>query len=262
MIHGLKETKARQSQRVIALYCLQNQWVNQRALRSLFSRHDVSAVLHFAVSCTWLYKVQQHVGQAADHRGQRRKAVIRDISGVGNRAVTNMHECTNRVHWTEAWHRFSSRDAIIVLGSVLEKHFLRWFYPRSRKRNHFQTLATGVPKLKTLLGTQRVKTHNLAAHENLGVTLWLRKAGRQEVKGWRYISFEREERKRRRRCERKRKKMVRVGIQPTAAAPSQPARQDVSCSDHSGGSKESASWRALKQRFGLTQSMGYGRGRN
>ena len=32
----------------------------------------------------------------------------------------------------------------------------QWFYPRSRKRNHFQTLATGVPKLKTLLGTQWV----------------------------------------------------------------------------------------------------------
>ena len=27
------------------------------------------------------------------------------------------------VHWTEALHRFSSRDAIIVVGSALEKHF-------------------------------------------------------------------------------------------------------------------------------------------
>ena len=39
----------------------------------------------------------------------------------------------------------------------VRKALWRWFYPRSRKRNHFQTLATGVPKLKTLLGTQRVK---------------------------------------------------------------------------------------------------------
>ena len=31
------------------------------------------------------------------------------------------------------------------------------FYPRSRKRDRFQTLATGVPNLKTELGTQRVK---------------------------------------------------------------------------------------------------------
>ena len=35
-------------------------------------------------SCRWLYS---HVGQAAD-RGQRRKAVIRDTSGVDHRAVT------------------------------------------------------------------------------------------------------------------------------------------------------------------------------
>ena len=27
------------------------------------------------------------------------------------------------VHWTEAFHRSSSRDTIIVVGSVLEKHF-------------------------------------------------------------------------------------------------------------------------------------------
>ena len=27
------------------------------------------------------------------------------------------------VRWTEALHRFSSRDAIIVVGFVLEKHF-------------------------------------------------------------------------------------------------------------------------------------------
>ena len=37
------------------------------------------------------------------------------------------------------------------------KALWRWFYPRSRKKDHFQTLATGVPKLKTWLGTQRVK---------------------------------------------------------------------------------------------------------
>ena len=35
----------------------------------------------------------------------------------------NNLECTNLVHWTEALHRFSSRDAIIAVGSALEKHF-------------------------------------------------------------------------------------------------------------------------------------------
>ena len=52
----------------------------------------------------------------------------------------------------------------------------------------------------------------------------------------RNIGFEREERKRRRK-EEKEKKVTRAGIEPTAAAPSQPARLDVSCSDHSAGSK-------------------------
>ena len=37
----------------------------------------------------------------------------------------NELECTDLVHWTGAYalHHFSSRDAIIVVGSVLEKHF-------------------------------------------------------------------------------------------------------------------------------------------
>ena len=38
---------------------------------------------------------------------------------------------------------------------------------------------------------------------------------------------------------------ARAGIEPMAAAPSQPDCPGVSCSDHSAGSKESASWRAL-----------------
>ena len=41
----------------------------------------------------------------------------------------NELECTDLVHWTEALHRFSSRDAIIVVGSVFEKHFDGDFTP-------------------------------------------------------------------------------------------------------------------------------------
>ena len=55
-----------------------------------------------------------------------------------------------------------------------------------------------------------------------------------------FIGFEREERKRRRR-EEKEKKVTRAGIEPTAAVPSQPTRLDVSRSDHSAASKETAS---------------------
>ena len=35
----------------------------------------------------------------------------------------NELECTNLVHWTAALDRFSSRHAVIVVGSVSEKHF-------------------------------------------------------------------------------------------------------------------------------------------
>ena len=51
----------------------------------------------------------------------------------------------------------------------------------------------------------------------------------------RNIGFEREERKRRRR-EEKKKKVTRAGIEPTAAAHSQPTGLDVSRSDHSAAS--------------------------
>ena len=47
-------------------------------------------------------------------------------------------------------------------------------------------------------------------------------------------------------------------MEPTAAAPSQPTRLDVSRSDHPAASKETAPCRALRQRFGLTRSMGVG----
>ena len=59
------------------------------------------------------------------------------------------------------------------------------------------------------------------------------------------LSFdEREERKRRRRREEKEKKVTRAGIEPTVAAPRQPARLDVSRSDHSAGSEQLTSRRA------------------
>ena len=60
---------------------------NQRVLRSLFPRPDVSTVSHFAVFED--VDVQLQDGQAAA-RGQRRKAVIRDISGVDHWGVTNL----------------------------------------------------------------------------------------------------------------------------------------------------------------------------
>ena len=53
---------------------------NQRVLRSLFPRPDVAIVSHFAVFVE--VDVQLQVDGQAAARRQRRKAVIRDISGV------------------------------------------------------------------------------------------------------------------------------------------------------------------------------------
>ena len=89
--------------------------------------------------------------------GTAKKAVIRDTSTVDHRAATILtwvHQSGSLdggnapffVTWCNYRCRFCVRKAL-----------WRWFYPRSRKRNHFQTLATGVPELKTLLGTQRLK---------------------------------------------------------------------------------------------------------
>ena len=68
--------------------------------------------------------------------------------------------------------------------------------------------------------------------------------------------FEREEgkrRRRRRRREEKDKKVTRAGIEPAAPAPSQPTRQTTRPLQ-----KETASWQALRQRFGMTRSLGVG----
>ena len=52
---------------------------------------------------------------------------------------------------------------------------------------------------------------------------------------------------------------ARARIEPTAAAPSQPDCPGVSRSDHSAGSKESASWRALELRSDWHGRLGVGR---
>ena len=57
----------------------------------------------------------------------------------------------------------------------------------------------------------------------------------------------------------RKRERARAGIEPTAAAPSQPDCPGVSCSDHSAGSKESASWRALELRSDWHGRLGVGR---
>ena len=60
----------------------------------------------------------------------------------------NVLECTDLVHWTEALHHFSSRDAIIVVGSVLEKHFDGDFTPDQEKEITFKRWPPGYQSWK------------------------------------------------------------------------------------------------------------------
>ena len=78
-IHGPKEKKEQGSQRVIVRRFKPSSSTNRQVLRSLFPRPDVATVSHFAVFVA--VDVQLQDGEAAARR-KRRKAVIRDISGV------------------------------------------------------------------------------------------------------------------------------------------------------------------------------------
>ena len=81
-----RKKKEHRSQRVIVRSLNLHHPQNQLVLKNLFPRPDSTTVLHFAV---FMYvDVQLQVGQAAA-RVQRRKAVIRDVSGVDHRGVTN-----------------------------------------------------------------------------------------------------------------------------------------------------------------------------
>ena len=57
--------------------------------------------------------------------------------------MRNELEWTDLVHWTVALHRFSSRDAIIVVRSVLEKHFDGDFTPDQEKEITFKRWPPG-----------------------------------------------------------------------------------------------------------------------
>ena len=63
----------------------------------------------------------------------------------------NELECTNLVHWTWALHRFWARDAIIVVGSVLEKHFEGDFTPDQEKEITFKRWPPGYQSWKLCL---------------------------------------------------------------------------------------------------------------
>ena len=69
----------------------------------------------------------------------------------------NELECTDLVHWTEPLHRFSSRDAIIVVGSVLKKHFDGDFTPDQEKKITFKRWPPGYQSWKLGLALNGLK---------------------------------------------------------------------------------------------------------
>ena len=115
--------------------------INQLVLRSLIPSSYVATVLHFAV-CVYV-DVQLQVGQTAAC-GKRRKAGHFWCWSLRR----NELECTNLVHWTEELHRFSSRDAITVVGFVLEKHVDDDFTP-DQEKDHFSNFGHRGTKRKT-----------------------------------------------------------------------------------------------------------------
>ena len=85
--------------------------------------------------------VQLQVGQAAA-RGQRRRAVIRDISGVDHRRVKNLSASiwfTGERYCTVFRHVMQ----FIVVGSMLEKHFGGDFTPDQEKEITFKRWPPG-----------------------------------------------------------------------------------------------------------------------
>ena len=113
-----RENKTQGSQCVIVRRLNPSSSTNQRVLRSLFPRPDVATV--FALRCfrgRGLYScktiMQRGKAKKSSHPWHFRCWSLR----------RNELECTDLAYWTGALHLFSSRDAIIVVGSVLEKHF-------------------------------------------------------------------------------------------------------------------------------------------
>ena len=106
-----REKQTQGSQRVILRRLNPSSSTNQRVLRSLFPRPDVATVSHFAV---FIYvDVRMQNGQAAA-RGQRRKAVIRDIFGVDHSGVTNLS--------AQIW--FTGQRHCTVFRHVMQLSFL------------------------------------------------------------------------------------------------------------------------------------------
>ena len=143
-----KSTHTQGSQRVIVRRLNPSSSTNQRVLRSLFPRPDVATVSHFAVFVD--VDVQLQGGQAAA-RGQRRKAVIRDISGVDHWGVTNL---SAPIWFTGQWH-------CTVFHHVMQLSLLVLCW-----KSTWTVILPQIKKKKSLsnVGHRGTKAENLAWH--------------------------------------------------------------------------------------------------
>ena len=145
MVQKRKKKKTQRSQSVIARRINPSSFAKSASFRSLFWRPNVATVLHFTV---FLYvDAQLQVGQAAA-RGRAKRSShpwhFRCWSPKRNEL-----ECTDLVPLDRGVTPFFVTWCNYRCWFCVRKALWRWFYPRSRKRDHFQTLATGVPNLKT-----------------------------------------------------------------------------------------------------------------
>ena len=119
MIHGPKETKARRSHPVITLYRLQKPARKPASYEKRVS--ETLSFYRFAIRCFPVCGCT--VARWSGCRSGTAKKSSHPWHFRCWSPSRNDFQCTNLVHWTEALHRFSSCDAIIVVGSALEKHF-------------------------------------------------------------------------------------------------------------------------------------------
>ena len=94
-------------------------------------------------SWTWMYSCRTVRLQRGDSEEKQSSWHFRCWSLRRNELVS-----TDLVLWTEALHRFSSRDAIIVVGSVLEKYFDGDFTPDQEKDITFKRWPPGYQSWK------------------------------------------------------------------------------------------------------------------
>ena len=152
IVQKRKKKEKKRSQRVIVRRLYPSSSTNQRVLRSLFPR------------CRYRFAFRSFRGRGCTAAGRSGCSAVK-----AKKSSHPWHfRCWSlRRNELECTFWFTGRGiapffvmwCYYCCWFCVGKALWRWFYLRSRKRDHFQTLATGVRKLKTWLGTQWVREH-------------------------------------------------------------------------------------------------------